>query len=193
MINQMSKRISSFYIKNNIIGKSEKEIYEYSLELLFSFIVNLFFIMLLSLLVHRFGETALYVVGFFSLRVVAGGYHARNHFRCLLLTICTYLIFLLIISFLQISMYLSFTITNLVLSVILIFTFAPVADTNKPFSEKEFYKYKKSSRLIISIYLSISILFSIVFRNTPIAVSLSIGILFASTSLAIARIIQRKN
>jgi len=82
MIAQMSKKIALFFISNRIINEEDKEVYEYSLELLLSAVLNFSAVIILAVCTGKIMEASLFVLGFVPLRTLAGGYHAKNHFRC---------------------------------------------------------------------------------------------------------------
>lgn len=82
MITLMSKRLSSFFATNSIIKQEDAEVYEYSLEILFSTILNFVAVIIIAILTRKSLLTLLYLLGFIPLRLIAGGYHADTHFRC---------------------------------------------------------------------------------------------------------------
>jgi accessory gene regulator B len=182
MITQMSKRISSFFIINNIVKDDDREVYEYSFEILISTILNFLAVIVIAIITKRIVETMIYLLGFIPLRTIAGGYHAKTHFRCFMILMATYMSFLLIVRFVPVNWMDWITIVSAFLSFVLIFWLSPVEDSNKPLSEKEKNTFRIKSRICITAYSMISILLLLVLPNPIYGVSLSLGIVSVSFS-----------
>jgi accessory gene regulator B len=187
----LSKRISSLFISNQIIQEEDKEVYEYSFELLLSTLFNLVVVIAIAIVTRRVLEALLFVLGFVPLRSFAGGYHASTHFRCFLILLFTYSLFILTTFFLMTKLVLPITIVLTLSSVLLIFVLSPVEDSNKPFSEEETVKFKRKSRIGILIY-SLAILGLLLLLNNKIfGLSLAFGVFSVSLSL-LASVIRNK-
>ena len=183
IITQMSKRISSFFILNKIIKEEDKEVYEYSLELLLSSLFNLGAVILIALFTRRVLEAALFVLGFVPLRSFAGGYHASTHFRCFLILLFTFSLFILVTYFIPNNFIVPLTIVFTFSSILLVFFLSPVEDSNKPFSDQEAKKFKKKSRLGILVYSLVTLFISSLFANKIFGLSLVCGVFSVSFSL----------
>jgi accessory gene regulator B len=81
MLPTLSEKLSSFFVRSRIIRPEDKEIYAYSAEILLATVVNFAMLYLIAILTGRAWETTMFIVGFVPLRSLAGGYHARTHFR----------------------------------------------------------------------------------------------------------------
>lgn len=132
-------------------------VYRYAMELALTTLFQGLLILSLSFVFHVTTESLIYVVTFSSLRLFAGGIHAKTHFRCAL--------FYNIVHFLSIYFILQIKSDTLagwillfssVIAVVLVFQYAPVASRNKPLSQGEILKYRKISRLIILIQCSLA-------------------------------------
>lgn len=187
----MSKKLSSFFAANSIIKQEDSEVYEYSLEILFSTILNFAAIIIIAILSQKSLLTVFYLIGFIPLRLIAGGYHADTHFRCFLVLLGTYSAFLGMITFLPDILVVFATVTAAVFSVILIFVLAPVEDKNKPVPAEEQKKFKLKSRITVFVYFTAIILFLFLLSNNRIAFSLSLGILSVALSLLATKIKNR--
>lgn len=185
LIAQLSRTISSLFIARGIIPEDDKEVYVYSFEILLSTLMNLLVLVFLSLVTRTGPETALYLLGFLPLRLIAGGYHARSHFRCFLILLFSYTAFLLLICFLPISLLLPCIIISFLVSVVLVFAFAPSEDDNKPLSNEEINLFKRRSRLCIAGYAAIICLLSVFIDDMRFAFSIAIGIFTVAMSLLV--------
>ena len=183
MISRMSRNISSFFIAHGIIPENEKEVYSYSFEILFSTIINFLALLIISIISHTFLETMLYILGFVPLRQITGGYHAKNHVRCFLILMFSYTLFLIILLFMPKTHLFIFTITNIVVSTVLVLVFAPSEDKNKPLSEDEFTHFKKASRIAVVVYIACILMLVVFIANTAFAYSLAAGVLTVAISL----------
>lgn len=191
MIDQIAGHISSFFIKKKIIAEDQKEIYDYSFEILISTLMNLLCLIIISLIFDKVLVTLLFIVGFIPLRSVAGGYHAKTHLRCSLILIATYLMFLKTITLIPSSKVLLSVLCCSLVSTILIFMLAPVQDKNNPLSDKEIEILKAKSRTMIVIYTALVTIMYLIFSEKVYSLSLAMGCLLVSLSLS-ASVIRNK-
>lgn len=91
MIKSCANKITSFLVYNQIINKDEYEVYSYGFEVLMAFIVNIMVILTIGYILNIFYETILFLIIYCPIRQFAGGYHADNYKRCLLVFILIYL------------------------------------------------------------------------------------------------------
>ena len=192
LIARMSRNISSFFVSKGIISEDDKDVYIYSFEILLSTVVNFFALVLISIITHTIPETALYILGFVPLRQIAGGYHAKNHFRCFWILMFSYSIFLTLVYFLPMDFVFITIFVSGILSVVLVFVFAPSEDINKPFSNEETIRFKRKSRFIIMAYIVLISLLAVFITNKIFAFSLASGVLTVSISL-LANFIKYEN
>lgn len=191
IITRLSKKIASIFILHGIIQEEDKEVYEYSFELLLSTILNSVAIIVIAILTKRILEATLFVIGFVPLRALAGGYHADTHFRCLLILLFTFSLFLLTLVFLPVKFFFVITIMMILISILLVFILSPVEDSNRPFSEHEKISLKRKSRASILVYTVIVFGLSFLFSNKIFGFSLAFGIFSVSVSL-LASVIKNK-
>lgn len=153
MYNKISQKITEKFITLGVISKDDYEIYKYGFELLIALLLTTIIIILISLFIGKFIETVLYLVGFFSVRVICGGYHAKHHYTCFLTTIFSYFLFLLFNICFYSKPYLNLTAGFMtIVSAILIIAFAPIEHPDNPMTE-----YRKKRNRFLSLILSIVI------------------------------------
>ncbi len=189
MYNKISQKITKMLTRLKIVKNDEFEIYKYGFELIFAFSFTILVILSISLLLNMFIETILYLSGFFVVRIICGGYHAKHHYSCFLLTISSYILFLIVYCFFEQKIYSnSITIPLTIFSAVQIVLFAPIEHHNNPMT-----KQRKSKNRLLSIALSIiifllsiaSLLFESDFLyNLPFC----IGIVFAVIAILAAKI-----
>jgi len=179
----MSRDISSFFIVQGIIYNEDREVYEYSFEILFSTILSFIVLAVIAVVSNTVMYTTLYMIGFIPLRLIAGGYHAKNHFRCFTLLILTYSLFLVIIKYIAYDYLIETTVLCLLISIIQIFIFSPSEDENKPVTEKETDIFRKRSRYVIIGYTVLVGVMSFFLRDLRFALSITLGNLTVAISL----------
>lgn len=139
------------------LSRASLDLYRYATELALTTLFQALIIASLSFLFDVVTESLLYVLSFSSLRLFAGGIHAKTHFRCAL--------FYNLVHFLSIGIALqikSDTLAGVILLVasvaafIIIFRYAPVASKNKPLLAREIHKYRKISRILFIIQFTLS-------------------------------------
>jgi len=183
MILSLSNKVTCFFVTHGIIKSEDKEVYSYSFQILFATVLNLLALCVLSIITGTVIETLLYLFAFVSLRQAAGGYHAKNHFRCFLLFMTAYAAFLSLIKFFP-SQYIAIaTLICVPLTLFLVFIFSPIDDPNKPFSENEIIKLKRKSRIVVVCLAMLAILVFILFSNKIWGFSILLGILSVALSL----------
>ena len=183
MIAHMSKNISSFFIAQGIISDEDREVYEYSFEILLSTLLSFIALAVISILSNSVIYTVLYLIGFIPLRMIAGGYHAKTHLRCFILLMLTYSLFLVIISQMPINYSVFVIVPCVIFSIISVLLFAPSVDKNRPISSGDIHKLKKRSRYIIIGY-TILIAMLIVFPvDIKLSTSVALGNVTVATSL----------
>jgi len=183
MILALSEKATCFFIAHGMIESEDREVYYYSFQILFSTLLSFSAVLALSLLTGTVVETSLYFIAFVPLRQAAGGYHAGDHFRCFLILIASYLLFLAIVRFMP-SQYISaIFLICLPATISLVFKLSPLDDPNKPFTESERVRFKKKSRMTVIGYAALLIFMFVFVSNKVWMLSLLLGILSVALSL----------
>lgn len=150
MINKISALLSEEIKLRLNSSDNEKEIYTYSIEVLISLFINLIILTFTAYILKKQAELIVFIVFFSGLRSFAGGYHAKTHTECIVLSVC-----LFIISALGNTYFIKYgkiiLILEILFSVVMVFTLAPTESENKPLSKKERVKFKKISRIFVAI------------------------------------------
>jgi len=183
----MSKNISSFFIKREIIPYEDFEVYAYSFEIVISSALSFVTLAIIAILSGTVHYTALFLLGFIPLRLVAGGYHAKSHFRCFFILIVSYSVFLLLLYWIPDGIFLPVIIMAAV-SIVLVFVFAPCPDSNKPVTMQEELLFKKLSRITVICCTAAICVLSVFIASKNIGFSLASGVFTASVSLLASRI-----
>lgn len=189
MYSIISQTITKRFIKLGIIKQNDYEVYKYGFELLIALILTIGIIIIVSLFVDKFIETILYLIGFFCVRVICGGYHAKHHYSCFIATTLSYFLFLLLNYCFYSKPYLNLvTVFMTIISVILIIVFAPIEHPSNPMTE-----YRKRRNRLFSLILSIIICLihfaSLFFESALLYVfSYTVGIFLAAFAILVAKV-----
>jgi len=179
----MSRCISSFFVVQGIILEDDLEVYSYSFEILLSTLQSFCALAILSIISGTVLQTILFMSGFVPLRLIAGGYHAKNHFRCFIILIFVYVAFLSVLCFLPADNTIPVIILSSLLTVLLVFIFAPSEDSNKPISSKETIRFRQRSRLAVACYIVLISVVTVFISEKKYSLSLSLGVLTVGLSL----------
>lgn len=166
MIYEFSNKISSKLIDKKIIKEDDKEVYTYGFEIIISSLLILAGMIIIGIIFKCLLKVIVFILFFCSLRIQAGGYHAKSHLKCFtyfLLSCFT----AIIISHLLLDFDKNLIIIILVLieSCIIIITYAPVDTINKPLCNSEKDTYKKKSMITVILQAIIILTMSIFFNS----------------------------
>lgn len=159
MIRSIAIALAKHWAANGVIGESDKETYQYGLELLISTFINLVIMIGISI---AFGHPLIivpYLLAFIPFRLFAGGYHARNHLFCILFNAITYFVSCLIALHVEESTGILACVIEASVSLALVFLFAPVPAKNKPLTREE----KKRNRIISLVLVLFLVLLCVIF------------------------------
>ena len=192
MLERWSTDLAQFFYANSGVeyDDGDIEVYSYGLQLLLSSVFEISAVLILGLCIGRLFETVAFFSGFIPLRLYAGGYHAKTHFRCFMVLLATYLIFLTVLYITPIEMANHTAIVLVCVSAFSILKLAPIADANKPIGPIQHKEYRRKS---VSIYFFQAIIIagiSIAGVFPYIALSLAVGQLTVAGSLAAAKLIN---
>jgi accessory gene regulator B len=186
---KLSLIITDKFIHIGVIEKEKKAVYAYGFEILIATIFYTLIFFIAALITNSIIESIFFWVGFFIIRSISGGFHAKSYKNCHLLSLFNHLLFILAIKVLPLYVH---SISSLVLnafSIIMILIFAPVDHPNKPFIKNE----RKRFRALSCIYVVILVLISALSLVVPeyydcYKFSLSIGTFSAAFALMSAKI-----
>lgn len=194
MIHKIPLKLSEKMASAGIILSGKTAICAYGLELLFSSVVGIVALFLVSLLLGFPWLWIPYLLGFIPIRLTGGGYHAKTHYGCTVSFTVAYIIAFFVISIIGLLEIISIILSSTAL--ILVIIFAPVESKNKPLKDGLRKRNRRNSILIGTLNLS----FSTVVVVSGIILShqyfrhlynmYCMGFFAAGISLVAARIIQ---
>lgn len=139
--------VTDFLLKKHYISDEEKEVCQYGYAVLFSNLLGLLIIALISLLARRLVDGLIFTGIFVSTRKFSGGYHANTYFRCNL-SIAGVYVFYLVLSAVLSERYAGLLCIMYILYIICVIQKAPIENENKPLDDEQKIKYRKISILL---------------------------------------------
>lgn len=147
-MNTLANYLTRCLIANDIVEKEQEEEYVYGFQKLLGKVLNYTTLLLLSIHNKVLVPGMILMFVFFSLRERTGGYHAKTPLRCYLGTVASY--FLLIRILIPAIMGKHFTYaTIVVISILVVFIFAPVNHPNLLLDRQEIEVCRQSSRWLV--------------------------------------------
>lgn len=190
MIERIAGKITDRFISGNIIKAEEKEIYDYCFETTIVMGISYFILFFLALLFKEPLTSLIFLLSFLIFRKTCGGYHARNYIICGFMSLLSYLVLIFVIK--KINIIFDFSFIFLIVGLVIIIAFSPIQDDNKPFTEKQFKRFKIISKSLAAIFIFVFSAFELlgfhsVFMN-KYYFSFCYGIDLAAFALLISRI-----
>lgn len=192
MIEKAANLLASFFYEKKIYQLEDIPEYVYGFEVLLSTVVNLFFIICLSIVTNTESGAIMFCIAFIPLRMTAGGYHATHHWSCILTFLLTYLAFVVIVHCLDAKEAIYYSFASIIISCILVWFLAPVEAENKTLENKHKQLQRKKSEhycifnlILLSIVLLIDSQHMLIMHFNYYAS----GALAASCSLVAAKLL----
>ncbi|MDL2248152.1 accessory gene regulator B family protein [Tyzzerella sp. OttesenSCG-928-J15] len=191
MISKLAQRTAYFFVTLETIKEEDLAIYKYGLELLFSLVINLVFVVAIALYFGKEIEITLFLLPYVVLRQLIGGYHARTHFVCTLLMIillCTYIFFL---DSILATLSSRFVVISMLSSFVLIYFLAPCEHPHKRILTMDVENLRRKAFIALFAFAVINT-WLIVFQKGSYAVLISLGIATCTTVMVIGKLVYSK-
>ena len=151
----MKNKIYNYLVNNNI--NIEQDVFEYGFALFHSYFIYLLITIPISIFFNTFIESIIFIIFYIPLRKNIGGFHLKNQYHCIILSIIVTLLAPLISRYIPLNIY--FNVLIIVINFILFFVFVPVDCEEKRLSNSEKNFYKRLSLIILIIYSFFLLLF----------------------------------
>ena len=188
----LAKKITLFYIKKGKIEEDDREVYEYSFEMLISTIINFLIMIVGALITKRYWETALFTFSFLLFRKFFGGYHAKTHIGCISILVIMYLTMIFMIRFdARLLSIIAMIICSL--SIIPVLLLSPVSHPNNPIDKNRIKMYNIVSIFLVLLVVILAYLNYTKVSNTCYSIVFSIPLLFSIVAMIIGYVLYVKN
>lgn len=149
MLAKLSSHVTENLIQANAIDKTDKDIYEYGISMIFTYSLNLVTTLVIGVIMGQVWESLLFLMIFIPLRSYAGGYHASSEMRCYFLSVGLIVLVLTVLRNIPAWFNSSIGILLVLASCIVIFILAPVENKKKPLDSDEKRVYGRRARLVM--------------------------------------------
>lgn len=149
MLDQLALNMALFFSKQHVYISNQVPVYKYGFEVFLSSVLNLMVLFIVAAFTHTLGGAILFCLAFIPLRCVVGGYHAKHHWSCIFSFNSIYLSFVVITTFLEGVVYPCYFVSAMVVSILLVWKFAPVEAQNKPLKAGHYRAQRRKSRKLI--------------------------------------------
>ena len=191
MIGKLSLKTAVFFSDNNIISSEDVEAYAYGLEILISTVINFMAAIFIALLTGEFFTFAVCLTAFITLRLNAGGYHAKTHAGCISVLVIFLLVFTAAVKLLPPPAKTVFSAIFMIVSLITISFFAPVEHPNHPLSLKSKKKLRSKTLILLGMWLVLCIAFY--FLMPEITFYAASGVFTAAATMTAEKLRSIKN
>lgn len=183
MIAKLAKSTAYFFVEKQVVKKEDEEVYAYGMELLYSSILNIALAVIIAIITNTVYPTAAFLTAFIVMRQYIGGYHAKTHLGCMSILSAVLCCFAVLSRYIPTECEILISMPAIGLSMFLILKFAPVEHPNKPLTDKEKSRLRKSG-IISAFTVFILVLIMSVFTSTRrYGMYISLGQLTASTAM----------
>ena len=182
MISRLSNFLTQNLLKRKIISDDEKELYDYGLFMMLSYIVFFLISILFGIVLNIPYSSILFYITFCLIRNFAGGAHANTEIKCDIITTV-----LILTSEILIKIFINYNLVSiafvmLIISSICLCVFKPVTTSQKEISQQEKLHFHKKVIVLTVLALIISVA-SMTFGVYNITFSVSVGISLANILL----------
>lgn len=148
MEKKLSSRISDVLVMGGIIKDTDRDKCSYGIDIMFSSIIQLLLILIISAFIGNIVETLLFFIMFIPLRIYAGGYHADSRGRCFIILVCVYIIFSFLVEIESERLRAAIILAGMFFSMLMILIASPVLHTRKHLTNNEINVFRKIAILI---------------------------------------------
>ena len=189
MISKLSDLITQNLLKRKVISDDEKELYDYGLFMMISYVVFFVISMIFGIALNIPFSSILFYISFCLIRNFAGGAHASTEIKCDIITTVSILASEILIKIFVEYSFVSIAFVMQLISSICLCVIKPVATSQKEISQQEKLHFHKKVVLLTVLALIISVA-SMTLGVYNITFSISVGLSLANTLLITSKFQQ---
>ena len=182
MLEKYAIKITANLVENKVINEADSEVYSFGLKNGFIILLNLVITLLIGFILRMPLESLLFLLVFIPLRSCAGGIHASNNVRCMILSVIAVVLLLITANLIVAIMSAPIIIAAASFCAFVIYGLSPVQDANKPLDDDEIKLYKKRTFKVLCVEFGL-LLILLFFRLNLAATVLTLTLLFVCFSV----------
>lgn len=192
MLAKKLERLANVLMENETNPNINKDIIIYGLTSAVEQGISMITAIIIGLYFGFIFEVIIFFVSFTLIRRYAGGYHCEKSINCYFISMSIIIGILLIIKYIPNEYMHISSVIILVLSIPMIYKFAPIETNNKPLDDKEqkYYRKKVLFNLVIECFIII-LLFASKFSYFGFVMCL--GILMSAVAIALQKLFDKIN
>lgn len=175
------------------INEDRKEIIMYGLELIIGEVSKLILLFLIAIILRIGWLVILAYISMLPYKITAGGFHLKTHIGCLIGTFIIYFGNVFLSKYIIIEpQYIRYTVTGIIwlFSLFMISLYAPADTINLPILRS---KERKVKKILSYIFMSISLIISLIINNPIISNILLFNVIIESFSISKIAYMLTKN
>ena len=180
---KVKNRILDIFVENRIIKEEDRDIYEFGLITMFFTLGKFLLLFVIFLILGEVTGFVTFILGFCILRYYSGGYHVSSATLCALLTFILIYITIVISKVCFLNGWTFVPLLCVLISIPLVFIFAPGKVKNRPLKDEERTKFRYMSRKMVIILSLIILIVSISPYKSYELYVFSLGLLFQSINI----------
>lgn len=185
MIASLCNKICDYFVASQIIPEEDKPLYLYGLHQSIIMIANIAITLLIGYILGMMWHSLLYLLTYIPIRTYGGGFHAKTPLRCYCSSVILVIATLLAMKLIPWTPFIC--IIGITFSIVFIIILAPIEDKNKPFSAKEKTVFKKRTRIILFIEITLYII-SLILHFSILYLCICMSLVTLSLMLILGRI-----
>jgi accessory gene regulator B len=175
MFDKFALKITETLVENGVINDADSEVYVFGFKNGFVILFNIAITLTIGFILGMALESLLFLFVFIPLRSCAGGIHASNNTRCLILSAIAIVLLLIIANIILVVVNVPMIVVTSAICVAVIYILAPVQDANKPLDDDEIKLYKKrTTKILCAEFGLLLILLPLGFRLATIVLTLTL-------------------
>lgn len=188
MTSNIFKKTAVTLAANGNIQEKYIELYAKAMEAVLAIVINFATALLIGYVCGMWWHCVILLAAFIPLRSYAGGYHAGSYISCYFASCGLLWIVLMIIKYIALKGNILVSIWQLFfMSIVVIFGLAPMADKNKPISDKESIVFKRRTRIIL--VAESAIVLTLAYLHSDYVYSVIFAIALSAFALAMQRVL----
>lgn len=157
MISYLSRSITLFLLRNNVVDAEKRSVYEYGFEVIISTVIGFVLIFISGFILDELLSSMIFYAMFIIVRQYTGGYHANSHLKCKSTMLCLCLLVLLSAKYLTDLFSFVWHLTFLIIYFVTVVLCAPVEHINAPLTDELKIRNKKISVIIAIILTAVNL------------------------------------
>lgn len=169
MLANVSKKMTSYFIRKEVIEVEDREMYDFCFEIMLSTIINLLGIIIIGIVSRRYVEAVCFSIAFMMLRGSAGGYHANSHIACFTTLMIAFGLCIVGLTYIPFDMLVLVSSISATLGIMVVIAIAPIDNKNKKLTKEEKSIQRRKAIINVILLATATIIMSLFKITKPFA------------------------